>query len=79
MVNPWADSDTAAEASIDLPVTWTVQRHEPSAEYPGLHVTVLDQDSLPVANLYFGPLADAVRSEGPTISIVISLFVAGLP
>ncbi|MGO4589689.1 hypothetical protein [Paenarthrobacter sp. 2TAF44] len=60
LVNPWADTDTAAEASIDLPATWSVQRHEPSAEYPGLHVTVLDQDSLPVANLYFGPLADAV-------------------
>lgn len=58
LLNPWADASVAVEASIDLPSTWSVQRHEPSADYPGLHATVLDQDSLRVAVLYFGPAAD---------------------
>lgn len=59
LLNPWADASAAVEASIDLPATWSVHRHEPSADYPGLHATVMDQDSLPVAVLYFGPAANS--------------------
>lgn len=59
LISPWADEATAVEASIDLPATWSVRRHDPSAAYPGLHVTVLDADSLPAATLYFGPAVSA--------------------
>lgn len=57
VLTPWADTSSSVEASIELPSTWSVQRHEASAEYPGLHVTVVDETSLPVVVLYFGPSA----------------------
>lgn len=59
MVTPWADKSTSVEARIDLPAEWRVQRHEASAEYPGLHVTILDENYAPVAMLYFGPAASS--------------------
>lgn len=58
LVTPWADASSTVEASIELPVVWSVHRHEPSAGYPGLNATVLDEDSLPVAMLYLGPSPD---------------------
>lgn len=58
LLSPWADASISVEATVELPAAWSVRRHEPSAEFPGLHVTVVDEDSLPVATLYFGPSAD---------------------
>lgn len=58
LVTPWADASSTIEASIELPVAWSVQRHEPSAGYPGLNATVFDENSLPVAMLYLGPSPD---------------------
>ena len=58
LVTPWAVASSTIEASIELPVAWSVHRHEPSAWYPGLHATVFDENSLPVAMLYLGPSPD---------------------
>ena len=58
LVTPWADASSSVEASIELPVAWSVHRHEPSAGYPGLHATVFDENSLPVAMLHLGPSPD---------------------
>ncbi|WP_309073255.1 hypothetical protein [Paenarthrobacter sp.] len=52
---PWADSSASVEATIELPATWTVERHAPSPDFPGLHATVADESALPVAPLYLGP------------------------
>lgn len=55
---PWSDASSSIEATLELPATWSVQRHDPSTEYPGLHATILDEASLPAASLYFGPSPD---------------------
>lgn len=65
LVTPWADASSAIEASIELPVAWSVHRHEPSAWYPGLHATVFDENSLPVAMLYLGPSPDPLACPLP--------------
>ena len=48
LVTPWADASSSVEASIELPVAWSVHRHEPSAGYPGLHATVFDETLCPL-------------------------------
>jgi hypothetical protein len=58
LVTPWADASSTIEASIELPVVWSVHRLEPSAGYPGLNATVYDEYTLPVAMLYLGPSPD---------------------
>lgn len=55
---PWADSFHSVEATIELPAAWTVERHAPSPDFPGLHATVSDEASLPVATLYLGPTSE---------------------
>jgi hypothetical protein len=65
LVTPWADASSAIEASIELPVAWSVHRHEPSAWYPGLHATVFDDNSLPVAMLHLGPSPDPLACPLP--------------
>lgn len=52
---PWTDAPSEITASIELPIEWKVFRHNASSYYSGLHVTIVDQDFLPVAMLYFGP------------------------
>lgn len=64
-VIPWADAASAVEATIELPAAWIVHRHEPSVGYPGLHATVLDENSLPVAMLYLGPSPDPLACALP--------------
>lgn len=59
---PWTDASTGVEATIELPESWSVRRYDPSTEYPGLHATVMDEESLPVATLYFGPTPDPESS-----------------
>lgn len=53
---PWTDAPSEITASIELPIEWKVLRHNASSYYPGLHVTIIDQDFLPVAMLYVGPV-----------------------
>ncbi|MFE4197889.1 hypothetical protein ACFRJ9_18700 [Paenarthrobacter sp. NPDC056912] len=80
LLSPWADASAGVEASIDLPATWSVHRHEPSAEYPGLHVTVADQDSLPVATLYFGPAPhndSCALQQGPDVHLQQAVVATG--
>jgi hypothetical protein len=57
---PWTDASVEVTASIEVPVEWKIRRHSPSPDYPGLHFTILDQDALPVAMFYFGPVLAAM-------------------
>lgn len=62
---PWADASVEVTAGLEIPAEWKVRRHNISPDYPGLHFTILDQDALPVAMFYFGPVpaAAACRSQ----------------
>lgn len=63
---PWADASVEVTAGLEIPAEWKVRRHNISPDYPGLHFTILDQDALPVAMFYFGPVpaAAACRALG---------------
>lgn len=56
---PWTDAATEVTATLEMPAEWKVLRHNVSPDYPGLHFTVLDPESLPVAMFYFGPVPAA--------------------
>lgn len=56
---PWADASVEVTAGLEIPAEWKVRRHNISPDYPGLHFTILDQDALPVAMFYFGPVPAA--------------------
>ncbi|MGX9902020.1 hypothetical protein ACW0JT_23350 [Arthrobacter sp. SA17] len=56
---PWADASVEVTAGLEIPAEWRVRRHNISPDYPGLHFTILDQDALPVAMFYFGPVPAA--------------------
>lgn len=57
---PWADASVEVTAGLEIPAEWKVRRHNISPDYPGLHFTILDQDALPVAMFYFGPVPAAL-------------------
>ena len=62
---PWTDAPSEITASLELPIEWKVLRHNASSYYPGLHVTIVDQDFLPVAMLYFGPVPAHAACQSP--------------
>lgn len=55
LTRPWSAVDSGFAATVELPFGWTAVPQNASAEYPGLHADIFDQDLLPVAMLYFGP------------------------